>query len=35
MPKKLPQFVHAERTRHGKLVIYFRKGKGPRDDFLI
>ncbi|MDR7035226.1 tyrosine-type recombinase/integrase [Mesorhizobium sp. BE184] len=30
MPKKLPQFVHRERNRHGKLVIYFRKGKGPR-----
>ncbi|CAM5421107.1 Tyrosine recombinase XerC [Aquamicrobium terrae] len=30
MPKKLPQFVHAERTRHGKLVFYFRRGKGLR-----
>ena len=30
MPKKLPPFVTRERTRHGKLVFYFRKEKGPR-----
>lgn len=30
MPKKLPQFVHRERTRHGKIAIYFRRGKGKR-----
>lgn len=30
MPRKLPPFVSRERTRHGKLVFYFRKDKGPR-----
>ncbi|MER8816892.1 tyrosine-type recombinase/integrase [Mesorhizobium sp. M0027] len=30
MPRKLPPFVTRERSRHGKLVFYFRKGKGPR-----
>jgi integrase len=30
MPRKLPPFVTRERSRHGKLLFYFRKGKGPR-----
>ena len=30
MPRKLPPFVTRERSRHGTLVFYFRKGKGPR-----
>lgn len=30
MPRKLPPFVTRERTRHGKAVYYFRRGKGPR-----
>lgn len=30
MPKKLPPFVTCERSRHGKVVFYFRKGKGKR-----
>ncbi|MFC6487302.1 tyrosine-type recombinase/integrase [Nitratireductor sp. GCM10026969] len=30
MPRKLPPFVHQEWTRHGKRVIYFRRGKGVR-----
>lgn len=30
MPKKLPPFVSRERTRHGNVVFYFRKGKGKR-----
>src|SRR5262245_53424633 len=30
MPRKLPPFVSRERSRHGKVVFYFRKGKGPR-----
>lgn len=30
MPRKLPPFVTRERTRHGKTVYYFRRGKGPR-----
>lgn len=30
MPRKLPPFVTRERTRHGKLVFYFRQGKGAR-----
>jgi integrase len=30
MPRKLPPFVTRERTRHGKVVFYFRKGKGER-----
>lgn len=30
MPRKLPLYVRRERTRHGKLVFYFRQGQGPR-----
>lgn len=30
MPRELPQFVYAERTRHGRIAFYFRRGKGPR-----
>lgn len=30
MPRKLPPFVTRERSRHGKLIFYFRKGKGKR-----
>lgn len=30
MPRKLDKYVYAERTRHGKLVFYFRQGKGKR-----
>jgi len=30
MPRKLPPFVLRERTRHGKVVFYFRRDKGPR-----
>lgn len=30
MPRKLPPFVSRERTRHGKIKFYFRRGKGPR-----
>lgn len=30
MPRKLPPFVTRERSRHGKLVFYFRRGKGAR-----
>jgi integrase len=30
MPKQLPLHVHAERTRHSKIVFYFRRGQGPR-----
>lgn len=30
MPRKLPPFVVRERNRHGTLVFYFRRGKGPR-----
>lgn len=30
MPKKLPQYVYRETTRHDKAVYYFRRGKGPR-----
>jgi integrase len=30
MPRKLPPFVYRERTRHGRAVYYFRKGKGAR-----
>lgn len=30
MPKKTPQFVYRETTRHGKAVYYFRRGKGAR-----
>lgn len=43
MPKKLPLYVTHQRTRHGKVLFYFRKGKGKRTplpapgspDFLI
>jgi integrase len=28
MPKPLPKYVNRQRTRHGKVVFYFRKGKG-------
>lgn len=27
---KLPPFVYREKTRHGRWVYYFRRGKGPR-----
>ena len=30
MPKKTPQFVYREISRHGKPVYYFRRAKGPR-----
>lgn len=30
MPRKLPPFVTKERTRHGQIVFYFRRGKGKR-----
>lgn len=30
MPRKLPLYVFAETTRHGKKVFYFRRGKGTR-----
>lgn len=30
MPRRLPPFVYAETTRHGKAVWYFRRGKGAR-----
>lgn len=30
MPRKLPLYVTRERTRHGKVLFYFRVGKGPR-----
>lgn len=30
MPRKMPPFVTRERTRHGKLVFYYRQGKGAR-----
>lgn len=30
MPRKLPLFVHRERTRHGKIIYYFRREMGPR-----
>lgn len=30
MPKSLPPRVHAERTRHGKIVWYIRQGHGRR-----
>ena len=30
MPRKLPQYVVKETTRHEKIVFYFRKGKGER-----
>lgn len=30
MPRKLPPYVNRQRTRHGKVLFYFRRGKGPR-----
>ncbi len=30
MPRKLPPFVECWRDRHGKLRVYFRRGKGLR-----
>src|SRR6516165_10081722 len=30
MPRKRPPFVELWRDRHGKVRVYFRKGKGPR-----
>lgn len=30
MPRKLPPFVTRDRSRHGKVRFYFRRGKGPR-----
>jgi integrase len=30
MPRKLPLFVQRERTRHGRVVFYFRRGQGER-----
>ena len=30
MPKKPPQFIVSQTTRHGRKVWYFRRGKGPR-----
>jgi integrase len=30
MPRKLPKHVTRNRTRHGKVVFYFRRGHGPR-----
>jgi integrase len=30
MPRKLPPYVIRERSRHGRVVFYFRVGKGPR-----
>src|SRR5438552_18358123 len=30
MPRKLPPFVERWRDRHGKVRVYFRKGKGIR-----
>lgn len=30
VPRQLPQYVYRERTRHGKSVYYFRKGKARR-----
>jgi integrase len=30
MPRRLPPFVFRERTRHGRQVFYFRRGKGTR-----
>lgn len=30
MPRKLPPFVTRDRSRHGKIRFYFRRGKGPR-----
>lgn len=30
MPRKLPLYVVCQRTRHGRIVFYFRRGKGKR-----
>lgn len=30
MPRKLPPFVQVERTRHGKVVFYFRRSRGKK-----
>ena len=30
MPRRLPPYVYRERTRHGRSVFYFRRGKGRR-----
>lgn len=30
MPRKLPLYVNRHKTRHGKTLYYFRRGKGPR-----
>ena len=30
MPRKLPPYVLTERSRHGRVRFYFRRGKGPR-----
>lgn len=30
MPRRLPAYVYRERTRHGRSVLYFRRGKGRR-----
>ena len=30
MPRALPQYVYRQRTRHGRVVFYFRKGKCER-----
>ncbi|TCT42750.1 tyrosine-type recombinase/integrase [Martelella mediterranea] len=30
MPRKLPLYVVKQKTRHGRVVFYFRIGKGPR-----
>lgn len=30
MPRKLPQYVYREVSRHGTAAYYFRRGKGPR-----
>lgn len=28
MPRRLPKYVNCQRTRHGKVVFYFRRGRG-------
>ena len=28
MPRKLPKYVNRQRTRHGRVVFYFRRGRG-------
>src|SRR5262245_38659875 len=30
MPRKLPLFVNRERSRHGRVMFFFRRGKGGR-----